>query len=375
MQLSETVKVYPTEYQKNIITQTMTEYIKTVNSLVSDAVNGLSIAKTTTADVSANLPSALTNQCIRDAKSIVKKHYKYCHKAVLKNRSLVKRGFTIRTKAPNLPILKKPCCYINNQNYRLKDNYIEFPVMMNGKSKRISVFVKLTDRQKALFSNAKFGTMRIVTKNHTLVAQIVYEVGEPELKSDGNVMGVDLGIKCPAVSYCSDGSIKFYGNGRKNKYMRRHYAYLRKKLQTSKKMKAVKRINDKEQRIMRDIDHKLSHDIVETAVAHNVKVIKLEQLKNIRSTTRKSRKNNHSLHTWSFYRLAQFIEYKAKLAGISVEYVNPAYTSQTCPICGNVHHANDRNYTCECGFHIHRDLLGAMNICNSTEFVGNRQTA
>ena len=375
MQLSETVKVYPTEYQKNIITQTMTEYIDIVNSLVFDAVNGHSIAKTTTADVSANLPSALTNQCIRDAKSIVKKHYKYCHKAVLKNRSLVKRGSTIRTKAPNLPILQKPCCYINNQNYRLKDNCIEFPVMINGKSKRISVFAKLTDRQKALFSNAKFGTMRIVTKNHTLVAQIVYNVAEPELKSDGNVMGVDLGIKCPAVSYCSGGSIKFYGNGRKNKYMRRHYAYLRKKLQTSKKMKAVKRINDKEQRIMRDIDHKLSHDIVETAVAHNVKVIKLEQLKNIRSTTRKSRKNNHSLHTWSFYRLAQFIEYKAKLAGISVEYVNPAYTRQTCPICGNVHHANDRNYTCECGFHIHRDLLGAMNICNSTEFVGDRQTA
>lgn len=247
--------------------------------------------------------------------------------------------------------------------------------MIDGKSKRISVLVKLTDRQKSLFSDAKFGTMRIVIKNHTLIAQIVYEVAEPKLKSNGNVMGVDLGIKCPAVSYCSDGSIKFYGNGRKNKYMRRHYDYLRKKLQTSKKIKVIKRINDKEQRIMRDIDHKLSHDIIKTAVAHNVKVIKLEQLQNIRSTTRTSRKNNHSLHSWSFYRLAQFIEYKAKLAGIVVEYVNPAYTSQTCPKCGHVHHANDRNYTCKCGFHTHRDLLGAMNIENSTEFVGNRQTA
>ena len=375
MQLSETVKVYPTEYQKSLITQTMKEYIDTVNGLVSDAMRGHSIAKTTTANVSADLPSALLNQCIRDAKSIVRKHYKHCHKTVLKNRSLAKRGSVVRTKAPNIPILKKTCCYVNNQNYKIKDDCIDFPVMINGKSKRISVSVKLTDRQKALFADAKFGTMRIVTKNHALVAQIVYEVTEPKLKSDGNVIGIDLGIKCPAVSYCSDGSVKFYGNGRKNKYMRRHYAYLRKKLQTSKKIKAVKRINDKEQRIMRDIYHKLSHDIVETAVAHNVKVIKLEQLQNIRSTTRTSRKNNHGLHTWSFYRLTQLIEYKARLAGISVEYVNPAYTSQRCPICGSVHHADDRNYACDCGFHIHRDLLGAMNICNSTEFVGNRQTA
>jgi len=375
MQLSETVKVYPTEYQKSLITQTMKEYIDTVNGLVSDAMRGHSIAKTTTANVSAYLPSALLNQCIRDAKSIVRKHYKHCHKTVLKNRSLAKRGSVVRTKAPNIPILKKTCCYVNNQNYKIKDDCIDFPVMINGKSKRISVSVKLTDRQKALFADAKFGTMRIVTKNHALVAQIVYEVTEPKLKSDGNVIGIDLGIKCPAVSYCSDGSVKFYGNGRKNKYMRRHYAYLRKKLQTSKKIKAVKRINDKEQRIMRDIDHKLSHDIVETAVAHNVKAIKLEQLQNIRSTTRTSRKNNHGLHTWSFYRLTQLIEYKARLAGISVEYVNPAYTSQRCPICGSVHHADDRNYACDCGFHIHRDLLGAMNICNSTEFVGNRQTA
>ena len=243
--------------------------------------------------------------------------------------------------------------------------------MVNGKSKRLSVKTKMSDKQKSVFANSKLGTMRIVYKGNKIVAQVVYETTEPIYNTEGNVMGIDLGIKCPAVSYISDGSVKFYGNGRKNKYMRRHYRYLRKKLQKAKHIDAVKRINDKEQRIMKDIDHKLSHDIVETAVAHNVKTIKLERLANIRSTTRTSRKNNHSLHTWSFYRLAQYIEYKAKLAGIKVEYVNPAYTSQTCPVCGHVHHANDRNYTCKCGFHIHRDLLGAMNICNSTEYVGD----
>ena len=126
---------------------------------------------------------------------------------------------------------------------------------------------------------------------------------------------------------------------------------------------------------MKDIDHKLSREIVNTAKAHDISVIKLERLQNIRSTTRTSRKNNHSLHTWSFYRLATFIEYKAKLAGIEVEYVDPAYTSQICPICGRIKHAKDRNYICRCGYHTHRDLLGAINICNSTEYIGNRYTA
>ena len=115
--------------------------------------------------------------------------------------------------------------------------------------------------------------------------------------------------------------------------------------------------------------------IVAEAVVHNVSVIQLERLQNIRNATRTSRKNNHSLHTWSFYRLAQYIEYKAKLSGIEVKYVNPAYTSQRCPICGHKHHAKDRHYVCECGFIKHRDVVGAMNICTSTEVCGNSKSA
>lgn len=370
MQLSETVKLYMTKEQQAIVTAMMAEYISVVNRLVSDAINGTFIAKYTSKDVQANLPSALKNQCIRDAKSVIKKYQKACRDAEQKNARLVKQGKTLRI-TPKIPALKKLCCYINNQNYKVKDDCIAFPVVRNGKVQRLFVRTKMTPWQKDLFASSRLGTMRIVFKNSKIVAQIVYDAAETASVSDGNLMGIDLGIKCPAVSYCSDGSVRFYGNGRKNKYMRRHYAYLRKKLQKTKRIDAVKRLNDKEQRIMRDIDHKISHDIVETAVSHHVTVIKLERLANIRSTTRKSRKNNHSLHNWSFYRLAQFIEYKARLAGISVEYVNPAYTSQRCPICGSIHHAEDRNYTCECGFHIHRDLLGAMNICNSTEYVGD----
>lgn len=360
-----------TKEQEKLVIETMNKYIETVNSLVLDAVNGAHITRYTTADVIAELPSALKNQCIRDAQSIYRKYSKKNFIVSLKNKTLSEKGSSLIIKTPKVPTLKKPCFFVNNKNFKFKDDQLSFPVFMDGRSKRIFIRTSISERQKGIFSNTRLGTMRVVSKGNKIVAQIVYDATICECPDDGNVMGVDLGIKCPAVSYASDGSVKFYGNGRKNKYLRRHYRYLRKKLQKEKHINALNRINDKEQRIMKDADHKLSHDIVETAVAHDVKVIKLERLSNIRSATRTSRKNNHNLHNWSFYRLARFIEYKAKLAGIKVEYVNPAYTSQRCPVCGRFNHATDRNYYCKCGYRIHRDLLGAINICNSTEYVGD----
>ena len=91
MQLSETIKLYMTKEQKNLIVMAMNGYISTVNSLVSVATNGTSISKYTTADVDAALPSALTNQCIRDARSIVNKYNKDCRKVSAKNKKLTKQ--------------------------------------------------------------------------------------------------------------------------------------------------------------------------------------------------------------------------------------------------------------------------------------------
>lgn len=381
MQLTETVKLKLSKKESEILAFTMQKYVNAVNNLVSLAVGGISIQKYSSKYVDALLPSAVRAQVAQDARSIVKKHYKSCHKTVLYNRKETKKPITkkhLEVKlhtAPKLPVVKKPCCYWNNQNFKVHDNgMISFPVWMNGKSTVLLVKTTMTDRQKTLFCNRKLGTLRIVKKNCFLVAQITYEV-EEHACIGAQTMGIDLGIKCPAVSYTDNGKVRFYGNGRKNKYMKRFYRYQRKKLQKMKKQKVVERINNKEQRIMKDIDHKISCSIIKEAVKQGVTTIKLEQLSNIRSTARTSRKNNHSLHTWSFYRLAQYIEYKAKLAGITIEYVNPAFTSQRCPVCGEIQHADDRSYVCKCGFKKHRDIVGAMNICSSTEAVGNRQSA
>ncbi len=157
--------------------------------------------------------------------------------------------------------------------------------------------------------------------------------------------------------------------------VRRRHSKHRRKLGKAKKLSAIKKSKNKEQRWMRDQDHKMSRAIVKGALQEGVSTIRLEKLTNIRKTTRQSRKNNRSLHSWSFYRLASFIEYKAKLVGIKVAYVDPAYTSQACPVCGVCNKVRDRTYRCGCGFRSHRDRVGALNILRTPELSGDRIAA
>lgn len=372
MQITKTVRLYLTAEQRVIVVGMMNEFIRKANDLVKLHLSGASIERYTTKMLDANLPSNIKNPCIRCAKSIVKKY----EKELWKCNKRKEKGFT-DVKEPTVPVLRKPFCQIDNRNFKFKGNFLEIPVWENEKVHRIAIKTKVTAKQRKLFEGRKPGEPRIVYLRRKIVIQIPYEVAEAETREDGNVMGVDLGIKCPAVSYISDGNSRFYGNGFHNKFVRREFYEARKHLMKKKHLKVVKSRGNKEQRIMKDVDHYISHEIVNEAIAHNVSVIKLELLKNIRNRMidakkrmrKNSRKNNRYLHSWSFYRLMQHIEYKAKIAGIKVVYVDPAYTSQTCPKCGRINKADDRNYVCPCGYHVHRDLLGAINICNSTEIV------
>ena len=56
--------------------------------------------------------------------------------------------------------------------------------------------------------------MRIVQKSGKWYAQIPVEVEEVAPTSEGKAMGVDLGIKVPAVAVTSTGKPHFFGNGR-----------------------------------------------------------------------------------------------------------------------------------------------------------------
>ncbi|SFC38116.1 transposase, IS605 OrfB family, central region [Bacillus sp. OV322] len=346
----------PTKEQIQLLKQSSHEYIKVINTLVIEMVEAKKSTKKTTKDVPAILPSAVKNQAIKDAKSVFQK---------------VKKA-----KYQIVPVLKKPVCVWNNQNYSFDFTHISIAFIVNGKSTRLKVRALLVDKDNRNFDllKHKLGTLRITKKSNKWIAQISVTIPLDE-KPGTKIMGVDLGLKVPAVAVTDDEKVRFFGNGKQNKYMKRKFRTARKKLGIKKKLSAIRQLDDKEQKWMKDQDHKVSRAIVDFAKDHNISVIRLEQLTNIRQTARTSRKNEKNLHTWSFYRLAQFIEYKAALVGIRVEYVNPAYTSQTCPTCTEKNKAKDRKYVCNCGFNKHRDLVGAMNIRYAPVVDGDSQPA
>ncbi|MFC2949122.1 transposase, partial [Virgibacillus sediminis] len=266
------IKLLPTKEQATILQEMSKAYISTINILLSEMVAGKKSTKKSSKDISASLPSAVKNQAINDAKSVFKK--------------------VTKSKFATVPVLKKPVCVWNNQNYSFDFTHIHLPLMIDGKAKRTPVRALLVDKKNRTFNllNHKTGTLRITRKSGKWMAQIAVTV-QPTKKTGTKVMGVDLGLKIPAVAVTDDGKVRFFGNGRRNKFMKRRFRAKRKKLGHKKKLNAIRNLNDKEQRWMKDQDHKVSRAIVDFAKQQKVSVIRLEKLANIRQTARTSRKN------------------------------------------------------------------------------------
>lgn len=108
-------------------------------------------------------------------------------------------------------------------------------------------------------------------------------------------------------------------------------------------------------------NHVVSKTIVEYAKTHS-RAIALEKLSKVTAKGSKIRSYSER-NQWAFAQLATFIQYKARLAGVTVVEVDPAYTSQTCSRCSHIHKPNTKLFSCPaCGHKDHRDSNAAFNI-------------
>jgi len=229
---------------------------------------------------------------------------------------------------------------------------------------RLIIPIRVGDYQKVRMDRIR-GQADLIYRNKTFYLAVVVDVPEPTKTDAIGYLGIDLGI----VYLATDNEGETF-SGKQIDTVRDKNAVLRANLQESGTKSAkrhLKRLSNREARFHHDINHIISKKIVAKA-KDTRRAIALEDLTGIRKsvTVRKAQRNR--FHSWAFYQLRSFIEYKAAIVGIPVILVNPRGTSHICPECNHNEKGNRPNrdtFRCvQCGFSGNADHIAAINIAS-----------
>lgn len=113
-----------------------------------------------------------------------------------------------------------------------------------------------------------------------------------------------------------------------------------------------------------DFQHKISKMIVNNTKANMIFIGDLS-VKDMSQSEQANRSLNRGTQNTGYLgRMAQFLIYKATLAGKKTTKIDESYTSKTCCKCGKVHYMPlyQRTMNCECGNRIDRDRNSANSI-------------
>lgn len=218
------------------------------------------------------------------------------------------------------------------------------------------------DRTRGLLAHRQ-GESRLVYRDGTFYLFAAIHYAEPPTGEVEEVIGVDLGIVNIAVD--SDGNRH---SGAHVNSLRARQRRLRRRLQrkrTWSKLRLLKQRRRRERRFATWVNHNLSKRIVAEA-QRTKRAIALEDLHGIRSRVRARKPQRATLSSWSFAQLRSFLEYKAKMAGVRVIFVDPRNSSRTCPACGHCAKENrlhQATFVClSCGLAGLADYIAALNI-------------
>ncbi|MEM3487518.1 MAG: transposase [Conexivisphaerales archaeon] len=216
--------------------------------------------------------------------------------------------------------------------------------------------------------NAKLCESKIVKRKDRYIAMLTFKFPAPLMRECFSILAVDLGERFAAIAvlWQNENVMKAQFYGKEIRGIRRHYAWLRKRLQERSLTKVVKRVGSKERRVVNTILHRVSKRIVSLALATNSYIV-LGDLNGIRKRV-KGKRLNRIVSNMPYYRLMKMIEYKAMLVGIPVITTNEAYTSITCHVCGREGKRKTQGlFVCaHCGEY-NADLNGAINIAKKFE--------
>lgn len=343
MYLTSKIILHPTPLQAQTLKNLATIYKKEVNECLRKFQTNKKIIWIPYSTLDRNLPWESKKEVIKEAMKIF--------------------NDGIRKKVDvNLTRFKGDYCKWHCDSFTL-DSKLNLQV---GQQSKLSVEFYADAYQKELLSSGYMTSLKIEKKDKKWVCYIKILKPDPQPYGE-HVMGVDMGIKVPAVVATSSGKIRFFGNGRQIRFICTSQTSRLSKLMRNNNYRQIRKMDHKWGNRLLAIDHQISKSIIEFAIKENVSTIILENLNYIQKRTDAGRK----ISTWSYMRLRSFLEYKAQKHGIKIQAVNPYNTSKRCPKCQRLNNSQTREYKCACGFKSHRDIVGAINICNYSSSKSN----
>ncbi|WP_425203582.1 RNA-guided endonuclease InsQ/TnpB family protein [Priestia megaterium] len=244
-------------------------------------------------------------------------------------------------------------------------------------------------RQKPVVCHVKFVPDNIVQieliYRNKLYLSIKYKEQSEHLQiQSNNSASIDLGEihSIASIDTCGNALII---TGRKmraikqlrNKHQARLYRRLSKCVEGSKQYwkyrKAMQKLSVKYENQINDAIHKTSKLFLDYCLENGISTVYYGDLDSATRLTKKKRiANNYirqKLTQWSFGAIVESLSNKLSRHGIKLIKVSERYSSQKCPSCKSLKKPRNRQYSCQCGYKQHRDIVGAINILNDNHEI------
>jgi len=220
--------------------------------------------------------------------------------------------------------------------------------------------------------------IQVVDDKIYLLLTIKQFSGDKKLFDVNKIMGINLGVKCAAYVATNITNehkqigdryfalMKVKQNIEKDRRMlQRNLFFAKSGHGRKRKLQKLQNLRNYEKNFRSTFNHKISSEIIRLALNWNCGQINAEDISRIPQKIKEKKVLRH----WAYFDLLSKIEYKAKINGIKFVKIDPAYTSQTCNMCGKIgKHANADTFICcnpDCRIYnkkINADYNAALNI-------------
>ncbi|BFI74760.1 RNA-guided endonuclease TnpB family protein [Sulfurisphaera ohwakuensis] len=291
------------------------------------------------------LPSKIAEDCYRDALATYKSWY-----------NNPRKGRFPRVYKPTLWLTPKASYTINFNKMTVRITSIgELPIL--GYPRNLN-----------FYKDWRMKEARLVIKDGKAFLKVVFERKKEKIEPNGSI-AVDINMNEIVVGKDDTHYVRIPTR----LHEVHHWKSLAERLQRKypKRWRSNERIlyrirsfHQKAKRIMEDFARKVGKWVVAIAEDFGANVIKLENLRNlVKHVNKLPSEFRDKLYLMQYRRIQYWVEWQAKKYGLLVKYVNPHYSSVSCPKCGKkMEEVSYRWFKCGCGYENDRDVIAIMNL-------------